>query len=136
MNQHKKIGFTCGAFDLCHAGHVLMLKECSENCDYLIVGLHTDPSYNDKKESPTQSIYERMVQLQAIKYVDEIIVYDNEEDLVNLLLTVSPDVRFLGSDYIGKKFTGEGIEEIEIFYNKRNHSYSSTELRNRIRNEK
>ena len=139
MSPYKhwhRVGFTCGCFDLLHAGHVLMLKECKENCDYLIVGLHTDPSYNEGKEKPTQSIYERMVQLKAVKHVNEIIVYDNEEDLCNVLLSIMPDVRFLGEDYKGiENFTGSEIEGIEIFFNSRRHSYSSTELRSRIRNE-
>lgn len=135
-NHWQRVGFTCGCFDLLHAGHVLMLKECKENCDYLIVGLHTDPSYIDGKENPTQSIYERMVQLKAVKHVNEIIVYDNEEDLCNVLLSIMPDVRFLGEDYKGiENFTGSEIEGIEIFFNSRRHSYSSTELRSRIRNE-
>ena len=133
---NMKIGITFSTFDLFHAGHVLMLEECKENCDYLIVGLHTDPSYNDGKEKPTQSIYERMVQLKSVKYMDEIIVYDDEEDLYNVLLSIMPDVRFLGEDYRGiEDFTGSEIEGIEIFFNSRRHSYSSTELRSRIRNE-
>ena len=91
-----KVGFTCGAFDLLHAGHVVMLKEAKQNCDHLIVGLQTDPSIDrDEKNKPIQSIYERYIQLQAIKYVDEILPYDTEQSLMDLLESTNIDVRFV-----------------------------------------
>lgn len=129
-----KVGFTCGAFDLLHAGHVVMLKECKENCDYLIVGLQTDPTLDRKeKNKPIQSIYERFMQLQAIKYIDEIIPYDTEKSLVDLLESTPINIRFVGEDYIDKNFTGEGWGE--TFYTSRKHTFSTTTLRERVKNE-
>jgi len=126
-----KIGFTCGAFDLLHAGHALMLKECRELCDYLIVGLQDDPSVNrPNKNKPIQSLPERYELLQAIKYVDEIKLYKTEEDLVNLLKTTKIDIRFVGMDWKNKEYTGKGI--IPVHFNSRSHSYSTTELRDRV----
>jgi glycerol-3-phosphate cytidylyltransferase len=131
-----KIGFTCGAFDLFHAGHVAMLRECANQCDVLVVGLHTNPKTDrPEKNSPVQSMYERYLQLQACQYVHKIIPYDSEKDLVNLLAIEKIDVRFLSEEYIGKSITGEHICDsrcIDIIYNIRRHSYSSSELRNRI----
>ena len=130
-----KIGFTCGAFDLLHAGHVVMLKESKTNCDYLIVGLQTNPNLDRKnKNIPIQSIYERFVQLSAIKYVDEILVYDTEASLLDLLESTPIDVRFVGDDYKGKNFTGKGIGK--TFYTSRKHSFSTTSLRERIQKDK
>lgn len=130
-----KIGFTCGAFDLLHAGHVVMLKESKSNCDYLIVGLQTDPHLDRKaKNIPIQSIYERFIQLSAIKYVDEILVYDTESSLLDLLESTPIDIRFVGDDYKGKNFTGKGIGK--TFYTSRKHSFSTTSLRERIQKEK
>ncbi len=127
-----KTGFTCGAFDLLHAGHVVMLKEAKQNCDYLIVGLQTDPTIDRKdKNKPIQSIYERYMQLQAIKYVDEILPYDTEQSLVDLLESTSIDLRFVGEEYKGRTFTGKGLHP--IFYTSRKHTFSSTSLRNRIK---
>jgi glycerol-3-phosphate cytidylyltransferase len=127
-----KTGFTCGAFDLLHAGHVVMLKEAKQNCDHLIVGLQTDPSIDRKeKNKPIQSIYERHIQLQAIKYVDEILPYDTEQSLVDLLESTSIDLRFVGEEYKGRTFTGKGLHP--IFYTSRKHTFSSTSLRNRIK---
>mgnify|MGYP001220625635 CR=1 FL=1 len=129
-----KTGFTCGAFDLLHAGHVLMLEEAKSHCDYLIVGLHTDPSIDrENKNKPIQSLNERLIQLRAIKYVDLVVIYDTESDLINVLKALNPDVRIIGSDYVGKSFTGQDLN-IEIAYNTRNHSFSSSELRARIKN--
>lgn len=126
-----KTGFTCGAFDLLHTGHVLMLKEAKEQCEYLIVGLQTDPSRDrPEKNRPTQSVFERYVQLEGCRYVDKIIPYDNEDDLRNLLLSIEPDVRIIGEDYRGKQFTGCDLP-IEVYYNSRRHPYSSSELRKR-----
>jgi len=124
------IGFTCGAFDLLHAGHVVMFKEAKENCDYLIVGLQTDPSIDrQEKNQPIQSIYERYIQLQAVKYIDEVIPYDTEKSLIDLLNSTHIDIRFIGEDYTDKHFTGKGMHE--VFYTSRKHSFSTTELRSR-----
>ena len=128
-----KTGFTCGAFDLLHAGHILMLEEAKSFCDYLIVGLHTDPSSDrNTKNKPIQSLNERLIQLRAVKYVDLILIYDTEADLLKLLKAVRPDVRIVGADYVGKKFTGSDID-MEYAYNTRNHNFSSSELRARIK---
>lgn len=131
-----KIGFTCSCFDLFHAGHVLMLEEAKSNCDWLAVGLQTDPTLDrPEKMKPIQSMYERFTQLKACKYVDEIVVYDTEKDLMNVLKSRKIDVRFLGEEYISKDFTGRHLEGIELYFTKRNHDYSSTELKHRIYNE-
>ena len=128
-----KIGFTCSCFDLLHAGHILMLKDAKEQCDKLIVGLQTDPTIDRPltKNKPIQSLRERKIQLEAVKYVDDIFVYDTEEDLRDLLKLVKPDVRILGSDYEGKSFTGDDLD-IPIYYHERNHNYSSSDLRQKI----
>lgn len=133
-------GFTCSTFDLLHAGHILMLQECKQHCEYLIVGLQTDPTIDrpDTKNKPVQTVLERYIQLSAIKYIDEIIVYDTETDLLNLLKTQNIDIRFVGEEYRDIDFTGKQYCSdnygIEIFYNRRKHNYSTTELRNRIKN--
>lgn len=128
-------GFTCGSFDLCHAGHILMFEECKKHCDWLIVGLQKDPSSDrPTKNSPIQSLEERHIQLSAVRHIDEIKLYDTEEDLMNLLLSLKPDVRILGADWKGKAFTGFNIPHIRNVFNTRNHSYSSSELRLRINN--
>jgi glycerol-3-phosphate cytidylyltransferase len=131
------VGFTCGAFDLFHAGHVAMLRECATHCDVLVVGLHTNPKTDrPEKNSPVQSMYERYLQLQACHYVHKIIPYDTEEDLINLLAIEKIDVRFVSEEYRGQSITGENICEargIDIIYNSRLHNYSSSELRNRIK---
>jgi len=127
-----KIGFTCGAFDLLHAGHVVMLKEARENCDHLIVGLQTDPTIDrQEKNTPVQSVYERFTQLTAIKYVDEVIPYDTERSLIDLLESTPINVRFIGEDYIDKSFTGDDLP-IKIYYTNRKHSFSSSGLRRRV----
>lgn len=127
-------GFTCGAFDLLHAGHVVMLKEAKEYCDYLIVGLQTDPSFDrEEKNKPIQSVYERFIQLNAIQYVDEVIPYDTEESLLDLLESTPIDLRFVGEEYKDIPFTGDNLP-IEVFYTNRKHSFSTTELRKRIHN--
>lgn len=132
-----KVGFTCSTFDLFHAGHIIMLKEAKSRCDYLIVGLQTDPTIDrpTEKNVPVQSIFERYVQLEACKYVDEIVVYATEKDLVDILLSYSIDVRILGTEYENKNFTGrsECIDRgIEFYFNKREHTFSTTELRQRV----
>lgn len=127
------VGFTCSCFDLFHAGHVLMLQEARSQCDYLLVGLQTDPTIDrPEKNKPVQSIFERYVQLKACKYVDEIVVYATEEDLLNVLKSYRIDKRFVGEEYIGKTFTGSNINDIEIIYNSRRHNFSTTELRRRV----
>ena len=128
----SKIGFTCGAFDLLHAGHVVMLKEARENCEHLIVGLQTDPSIDrQEKNQPVQSVYERFTQLSAIKYVDEVIPYDTERSLIDLLESTPINVRFIGEDYIDKSFTGDDLP-IKVYYTNRKHSFSSSGLRQRV----
>lgn len=127
----KTIGFTCGAFDLLHAGHIVMLKEAKDNCDHLIVGLQTDPSIDrQEKNRPVQSVFERYIQLRAVKYIDEIIPYDTEQSLLDLLEATPIHLRFVGEDWTDKQFTGKGLHE--IFYTSRAHSFSSTNLRNKI----
>ncbi len=132
----KRIGFTCSAFDLFHAGHVMMLEEAKKQCDYLIVGLQTDPTIDRKsKNKPVQSLYERFVQVRACKYVDDIIVYQTEAELLDILRSQPIDVRILGSEYRGRDFTGKDEcrkRGVKIYYNKREHSFSTTELRRRI----
>ena len=126
------IGFTCGAFDLLHAGHIVMLEEAKSNCDYLIVGLQTDPTIDrNEKNKPIQSVYERYVQLNAVKYVDEIIPYDTEQSLLDLLQSQKIDIRFVGEEYRESKLTGRDL--IELHYTSRRHSFSSTNLRKRVR---
>lgn len=131
-----KIGFNCSSFDLLHAGHVTMLKMEKEMCDYLKVALQVDPTIDRPgvKNKPVQSIYERYVQLQACKYVDEILVYETEFDLLQLLMTQTIHIRFLSEEYLNRDFTGKQYcisNGIELFYHKRQHIYSSSELRTR-----
>ena len=133
----SKIGFTCSTFDLLHAGHITMLKEASRKCDYLICGLQTDPTIDrpSSKNKPIQSLVERYIQLEAVKYVYEIVVYQTEKDLEDLLLTLDLNVRIVGEEYKNVNFTGKDICQqrgIEIYFNKREHSFSTTELRERI----
>ncbi len=128
-------GFTCGAMDLLHAGHVLMLKECREQCDYLIVGLQTDPTIDrPEKNKPIETLEERKIRLEGCKYVDEIVVYNTEKDLYELLQKIKPDIRFVGRDHQGKPFTGDNLP-IRVIFNSRDHKYSSTSLKERIKNE-
>ena len=132
------IGFTCSTFDLLHAGHVVMLEEAKRHCDYLIVGLQTDPTIDrPEKNAPIQSIVERQIQLSAIKYVDEIVIYNTEADLEDLLLTLPINVKVMGEEYKAKDFTGKQIckdRGIKLIYNGRDHSFSSTSLRKRVYN--
>ena len=133
MNENKIIGFTCSCFDLLHAGHILMLKDAKDQCDYLIVGLQTDPTIDrpKTKNKPIQSLDERKIQLEAVKYVDEIITYTTEDELYLLLQKINPDIRILGTDYKDKNFTGDDLN-IRIYYHNRKYNYSSTNLRNKI----
>lgn len=131
-----KVGFTASAFDLLHAGHVQMLREAKEQCDYLICGLQFDPSRDRKeKNSPIQTIVERYTQLKAVGYVDEIIPYATEQDLEDILSMYHIDVRILGEEYRDKDFTGKDIcrkRDIDLYFNKRDHRFSSSDLRRRV----
>jgi len=130
------VGFTCSAFDLLHAGHVAMLRECKQHCNFLIVGLHVDPTVDrPSKNKPVQSVYERYMQLKGCEYVDSIIPYETEEDLINIMAIEPIDVRFVGVEYKDTYITGQDICEkrgINIIYNERFHMYSSSELRSRL----
>jgi len=133
----KKIGITFSTFDMLHAGHIAMLSEAKNHCDYLICGLQTDPTIDrpDTKNHPVQSIVERQIQLSACRYVDEVVVYQTEQDLIDLLLILPIDVRILGVEYEDKNFTGrnEGAgRNIELVFNSRDHSFSSSSLRKRV----
>ena len=132
-----KIGITFSTFDMLHAGHVAMLAEAKNHCDYLIAGLQTDPTIDrpDTKNRPVQSIVERQIQLAACRYVDEVVVYQTEQDLVDLLLILPLDVRILGVEYSNKDFTGDSechARGIELVFNGRDHSFSSSSLRKRV----
>ncbi len=137
MKDGKRVGITFGAFDLCHAGHMLVFKEAKTVCDYLILGLQEDPSktpadYRGKKKNkPIMSLDERRIILESVRYVDEIHVYNSEEELYNLLVELKPDVRIIGADWEGKEYTGRELP-IEMFFNSRSHSFSTTALRERI----
>ena len=125
------IGFTCSCFDLFHAGHIMMLKECKDNCDYLIVGLQTDPTIDrPEKNKPIQTVFERFIQLQACKYIDEIVVYATESELLDVLRSYKLNTRFVGEEYRAKEFTGKDL--VHVHYNSRKHSFSTTELRQRV----
>ena len=128
-----KIGFTCSTFDLFHAGHLLMLEEAKKQCDYLIVGLQTDPTIDRPKEKnkPVQTVFERFIQLEACKYVDKVIPYATEKELIDILLSYHIDVRILGEEYQEKDFTGMELG-MEFYFNTRRHSFSTTELRQRV----
>jgi len=130
MKKNKKIGFTASSFDLLHAGHVAMLKESKENCDYLIVGLNVNPFKNGRY--PVQSLIERFTQLDAVKYVDKIVPYNSEEELMDLLKLYAVNIRFIGDDYRDKSFTGDDLNDIEVFYNSRNHRFSSSGLKKEV----
>ena len=132
-----KIGITFSTFDLLHAGHIAMLAEAKNHCDYLIAALQTDPTIDrpDSKNPPVQTIVERQIQLSTNRNVDEVVVYHTEKDLEDLLLILPVDVRILGIEYADKDFTGREIcmkRGIEIIYNGRDHSFSSSSLRKRV----
>jgi glycerol-3-phosphate cytidylyltransferase len=131
-----KVGFTCSTFDLLHAGHVIMLREAKEQCDYLLVGLQVDPSVDRKdKNAPIQTIVERYTQLKAVGYVDEIIPYGTEEDLEDILQMYPINIRILGEEYRDKDFTGKDIcrsRDIDLHFNKRDHRFSTSDLRSRV----
>ena len=131
-----KVGFTCSTFDLLHSGHVQMLREAKQQCDYLICGLQVDPSVDRaEKNAPIQTIVERYTQLKAVGYVDEIIPYGTEEDLLDILTMYHIDVRILGEEYRDKEFTGKDVcrkRDIDLYFNKRDHRFSSSGLRARV----
>jgi glycerol-3-phosphate cytidylyltransferase len=133
----KRIGITFSTFDMLHAGHIAMLSEAKNHCDYLICGLQTDPTIDrpDTKNSPIQSVVERQIQLAACRYVDEVVVYQTEQDLVDLLLILPLDVRILGVEYEDKDFSGKREcyqRDIDLVFNGRDHSFSSSSLRKRV----
>ena len=134
--EGKIIGFTSVVGDFLHAGHALMLDECKRHCDYLYVGLIVDPTIDrPQKNKPIQSMFERYCQIRSHRAVDEVIPLGNERDLELALLALPIDIRFVGEDYLGKDFTGKAICDrrgIRIFYNNRQHGFSSSELRKRI----
>jgi glycerol-3-phosphate cytidylyltransferase len=130
----KKIGFTCSCFDLLHTGHLIMLQDCKQQCDVLVVGLQTDPTIDrpDTKNAPVQSFYERELMVRSLKYVDEVIIYATEADLYAILKALQPDVRIIGSDWKNSKYTGQDIETIPIYWHERTHNFSTSNLRQRI----
>ena len=131
-------GLTAGSFDLTHCGHLIMFEECKKNCDWLVVALHINPQIDRKeKNRPIQTSFERYIQLKSCKFIDEIIPYDTEEDLYNLLVSIKPDVRFMGNDWQGKpNYSRDKLPGMKVIYNNREHSYSSSNLRERIKNAK
>ena len=136
-SEGKRIGITFSTFDMLHAGHIAMLSEAKNHCDYLICGLQTDPTIDrpETKNRPIQSIVERQILLAACRYVDEVVVYQTEQDLVDLLLILPLDVRILGIEYQDKDFSGRDEcydRGIEIVFNGRDHSFSSSSLRKRV----
>ena len=125
-------GFTCGAFDLLHAGHALMFKECKDHCDYLVVGLQTDPSIDrPEKNKPVQTYAERDIMLKSIRWVDEVVYYSTEADLLEFLKQSDVNVRIIGADWQGKEYTGHELK-IPVVFNSRDHDYSTSSLRKRI----
>lgn len=134
------VGITASTFDLLHAGHIQMLREAKDQCDYLIAALQTDPTIDrpNEKNKPIQTIVERHIQLSAVKYVDEIIPYSTEQDLVDIFASFPLHVRILGVEYKDKDFTARDMckqRDIDLYFNKRDHRFSTTELRNRVRSE-
>mgnify|MGYP003311260138 CR=1 FL=1 len=128
-----KVGFTCSTFDLLHAGHVAMLREAKSVCDHLIVGLQVDPSLDrENKNPPVQSIVERQIQVSGCRYVDEVLIYDSEQDVLDILSTKEWDIRIIGDEYKDKDFTGKEISDGKCYFNKREHNFSSSELRQRV----
>ena len=131
--EGKRIGFTCSTFYFIHAGHISMLAESKSKCDYLIVGLLCDPTHDrQEKQKPVQSMFERWVQLSSISYIDMIIPFSSEQDIIDMVLVIKPDIRIVGEEYKDVEHTGKGL--CPIFYNSRKHSFSSTELRERVKN--
>ena len=135
--RNLKIGFTCSCFDLLHSGHCIMLEDCKNQCDILIVGLQTDPTIDRKeKNTPIQSYEERKIMISSIKYVDEVIEYSTEAELLEILEILKPDIRILGSDWKGNEYTGH-LLPIKIHWHERTHNWSTSNLRTRVfKNEK
>ncbi len=140
--QNKKVGFTCSSFDLLHAGHYLMLKDAKEQCDVLIVALQNDPTIDlnyrvktggKNKNKPIQTLEERKIQIEGCKYVDHVVHYNTEEELLQLLKEIKPNIRILGSDWKDKQFTGNELD-INIHWHNRSHDYSTSNLRMRVYN--
>ena len=134
-----KVGITFSTFDLLHAGHVAMLREAKSKCDYLIVGLQSDPTIDrpDTKNKPIQTMFERYLQLKAVEYVDEVVPYQTENDVIDILQTLPIDVRILGKEYKEKDFTGKDVcnqRGVELYFNTRDHRFSTTDLRKRVTN--
>jgi len=138
MSNKKIVGITCSTFDLLHTGHIIMLEECKKYCDYLICALQNDPTIErPEKNKPVQSIVERYIQLDAVKYVDKIIPYNTEKELIEIFSSLDLDIRIIGEDYKSETFTAKDIcqkRDIKIIYNKRDHNYSTSNLRNKIYN--
>ena len=134
--EYMKVGITFSAFDLLHAGHVKMLEEAKRQCEYLICGLQMDPTVDrPEKNKPVQTVVERYIQLKACKYVDEIVPYTTEQDLEDILRAFKIDLRIVGEEYKVKTFTGRTFCEengIELYFNKRNHRFSSSSLRKEV----
>tara|TARA_B100000953_G_C17707037_1_gene320839 strand:+ start:26 stop:487 length:462 start_codon:yes stop_codon:yes gene_type:complete len=130
--EEVKIGFTCSTFDLFHAGHIVMLQESKSLCDYLVCGLLTDPTIDrpDSKKKPVQTAFERYVQLSSCRYVDEVIPFSTEQEIIDMVLSIQPDIRIVGEEYRDRDHTGKGL--CPVHYNKRKHSFSSTSLRKRV----
>ena len=131
--EGKVVGFTASTFDLLHAGHCAMLAEAKSKCDFLVVGLMTDPTIDRPKEKnkPVQSVFERWVQASSVEFVDLVIPYETEQDLIDMLLLIKPDVRIIGEEYRDTDYTGKNIKDIDVYYNKREHSFSTSSLRQR-----
>ena len=128
-----KKGITFSTFDLFHTGHVLMLQEAKSQCDWLIACLQTDPTIDrPNKNKPVQTLFERFIQVRACKYVDELLVYTTENELIQILKAIDYDIRIIGEEYSDKAFTGKNLSEGKLYFNKRQHSFSTTELRDRI----
>lgn len=136
LSDVGRVGITFGAMDLLHGGHIAMLAEAKRNCDYLVVELQNDPSIDRReKNRPVQSIFERQLQLSAVRYVDDIVIYNTEQEIEDILLTLPVKVRIIGEDYLNKPFTGKALCEelgIDIVFNSRSHSFSTSELRKRV----
>jgi glycerol-3-phosphate cytidylyltransferase len=134
--QKRSVGITCSTFDLLHAGHIIMLEECKKYCDYLICAIHVDPTIDrPEKNKPIQSLVERYIQLDAVSHVDKIIPYNTEEDLKIIFSSLDLDIRIIGEEYKDKNFTAKEICQkrgIKLIYNKRDHDFSSSNLRTRI----
>ena len=129
-----KKGITFSTFDLFHTGHILMLQEAKSQCDWLIVCLQTDPTVDrPNKNKPVQTLFERFIQVRACKYVDELLVYTTEDEVIQILKAINYDVRIIGEEYSDKSFTGKNLSEGKLYFNKRQHSFSTTELRDRIK---